>query len=104
MVPAGRPRPRSTLAHPRAGWILVLAADAEAITPAPRPDPGTLRPRGRARLSAHWSRPVRPSRRGRRGARRFSVAALSPALDRRRYRMGAAARPATALAPRRRAP
>src|SRR6266536_1840682 len=46
-------RPRRALAHPRAGRILVLPADAEASPPAPEPDPGALRPRGRPWLPAH---------------------------------------------------
>ena len=92
-------RARRALAHPRAGRILVLPADAEASSPAPGPDPGALRPRGRPWLPAHPFRPGRFPGSGRRRAGSFPVAALSPALDRGRYRVGAASGPAAALAP-----
>ena len=92
-------RARRALAHPRAGRILVLPADAEASSPAPGPDPGALRPRGRPWLPAHPFRPGRFPGRGRRRAGSFPMAALSPALDRGRYRVGAASGSATALAP-----
>jgi hypothetical protein len=92
-------RPCRALAHPRARRILVFHADAEASPPAPGPDPGALRPRGRPRLPAHPFRAGRSPGRGRRRAGSFSLAALSPALDRRRYRVGAAPGPAAALAP-----
>ena len=92
-------RPRRALAHPRAGRILVLPADAEAVPPDPGPDPGALRPGGRPGLPAHPYRPARLPRRGYRGAGPFPVATLSPGLDRSRHRVGAAPRPAAALAP-----
>src|SRR5207247_4743425 len=91
-------RPRRALAHPRAGRILVLPADAEASPPAPGPDQGALRPRGWPGLPAHPFRPATLPRRGHRGAGPFPVAALSPALDRGRRRVGAAPGAATALA------
>ena len=53
-------RQRRTLTYPRAGRILVLPADPEACAPAPRPDSGTLRPRGRPGLPAHPFRPAGP--------------------------------------------
>ena len=92
-------RPCRALAHPRARRILVFPAGAEASPPAPGPDPGALRPRGRPRLPAHPFRPGRSPGRGRRRERSFPMAALSPALDRSRYRVGAAPGPAVALAP-----
>ena len=41
------------LAHPRAGRLLVLSADAETSASCPRPDPGAVWPCGRPGLPAH---------------------------------------------------